>query len=320
MNEKNTVLQIDGLSAAYEQNGICHPVLNNVSLYLGKGEILSLVGESGSGKSTIAKAIGGLLPPSAHVTSGMMRLGADFTVLLNGRADEWDRIRGKKLGFIFQDAQLALNPLMKIIDHFKETILFHHIAPKENVKETSAKYLEMLNFRDTESVLNSYPFELSGGMCQRVCIALALCLEPPVLIADEPTSALDTISQKEVLDLLHKIQKKLDLSILLITHDMTVAQSMSDYVVVLNSGSIVEEGSAQEIFTNPKDTYTKQLLSSRMLYFQTAELGKAIEDKPVLRVENLRKSYSTQKNVLKGISFDLHISAAHSGTGPFSQQ
>jgi peptide/nickel transport system ATP-binding protein len=306
MNENNAALQIDELSVAYEQNGACNPVLNNVSLHLGKGEILSLVGESGSGKSTIAKAIGGLLPPSAHITSGTMCLDTDFTVSLNSRADEWNRIRGKKLGFIFQDAQLALNPLMKIIDHFQETILFHHMAPREKVKETSAKYLEMLNFSDTESVLESYPFELSGGMCQRVCIALALCLEPPVLIADEPTSALDMISQKELLDLLYKIQKELDLSVLLITHDITVAQATSDRVVVLNRCSIVEEGSAREVFTDPKDIYTKQLLSSRMLYFQATESGKAFEEEPVLQAESLRKSYSAQKEVLKGISFDLH--------------
>lgn len=306
MNEKNVALQFDGLSVAYEQNGALNPVLNNVSLCLNRGEILSLVGESGSGKSTIAKAVGGLLPPSAHITSGTMRLGAGFSVCLDGKADEWNRVRGRKLGFIFQDAQLALNPLMKIIDHFRETILFHHVAPKGDVKEISTKYLELLNFSDTEGVLSSYPFELSGGMCQRVCIALALCLSPPVLIADEPTSALDTISQKEVLDLLGRIQKELDLSVLLITHDMTVAQAISDRVVVLNRGNIAEEGSTQEIFADPKNAYTEQLLSSRAVFIKTSELDESLGGNPVLRTEDLRKSYTSQKDVLKGISFELH--------------
>lgn len=305
MNDTETALQINELSVEYGQDECNNSVLNHVSMTLQKGEILTLVGESGSGKSTLAKAIGGLLPPSAHIVSGTMELRSGFHIPLNSNPKVWNRIRGQKIGFVFQDAQLALNPLMKIYNHFQEAILFHHIGSKKDVRAISRRYLEMLNFNNADQVLNAYPFELSGGMCQRICIALALCLEPPVLIADEPTSALDMISQTEVLNLLRKIQSELDLSVLMITHDMTIARQISDRVIVLNNGEIVEEGGVQEIFSRPKDAYTKKLLSSRTAYFHAADLG-SVGDEVVLRIENLQKSYPTQKDVLGGISFDLH--------------
>lgn len=306
MNGEDIALQINNLSVCYEQEGSLTEVLNGVTFKIYEGEILSLVGESGSGKSTIAKAVGGLLPPSAYVKSGSMRLGTDTDISFNGSTPDWKAIRGKKLAFIFQDARLALNPIVKIKDQFKETLLFHRIvSSKKEVRKIGTRYLKMLNFENPEGILDSYPFQLSGGMCQRVCIALALCLSPSVLIADEPTSALDAISQREVLNLLEKVKNELGLSVLIITHDMSVARAISRRMIVLNRGTIVEEGETEKIFSNPKDAYTKQLISARGLFFKAAVKEEFCED-VILSACGLSKNFSRQEEVLKDISFDLH--------------
>jgi peptide/nickel transport system ATP-binding protein len=297
---------LDYLKSYLYENSI--DVLKCVSFNLYSGKILAVLGESGSGKSTIARTISGLLPASAHIKSGTVRYGdfsADLTV---ATPLVWRKVRGSMFTMIFQDAGLALNPLMTIGDHFKEVILFHRLAAVEDVGRISAELLQKLNFKDTSRILNAYPFQLSGGMCQRIYIALSLCLKPKVLIADEPTSAIDTVSQKEVLDLIKHIQHEFNLAVLLITHDMAVARTVSDQVMVLNKGIIEEIGDTEKIFANPAAPYTKELIDSR----SRIESIECIEDESsrktvLLDIENIGKRFLPNKNhVLCDLNLKIH--------------
>jgi peptide/nickel transport system ATP-binding protein len=300
------VLDVNNLSVSYRQNQRITEVIRNVSFSLNSNETLTILGESGCGKSTIVKAICGLLPVSARVDSGILCAGKNFNVELSKGKIDWNRVRGAEIGVIFQDAQLALNPVMKIIDHFKEVLLYHKIAPRGDITSLCAELLQMLNFHDIDRVLHAYPFQLSGGMCQRVCIALALCLKPIILIADEPTSALDVVSQKEMIDLFERIKNRYNLAVLLVTHDITIANKAAGRVMVLDDGIIVEEGNTKEVFANPKSDYTKQLLASRNLE-QIREGIDPLEDKIILTITGLKKSYD-QKKVLNDINFSLRKS------------
>jgi peptide/nickel transport system ATP-binding protein len=297
------VLDINNLSVSYQQGTQVSEVIRDVSFSLNKNETLTILGESGCGKSTIAKAVCGLLPVSARINNGTLRMGEIFSADLSDKRIDWNHVRGVKIGTIFQDAQLALNPIMKIIDHFREELLYHKVAPGGNITSICSELLRMLNFHDIDRVLHSYPFQLSGGMCQRICIALALCLKPAILVADEPTSALDVVSQKETLDLFERIKNQFDLSILLVTHDIAIAHRTGGRVIVLKNGIIAEQGKTKKIFANPKADYTKQLLVSRNLG-QIREGIKPPDDKTILNIIGLNKSYD-QKNVLHNISFSI---------------
>jgi peptide/nickel transport system ATP-binding protein len=300
------ILDVNNLSVSYRQNQRITEVIRGVSFSLNRNETLTILGESGCGKSTIVKAVCGLLPASARVDRGILRIGENFNVELSKGKIDWNRVRGAEMGVIFQDAQLALNPVMKIIDHFREELLHHKIAPRGNITSICAELLQMLNFHDIDRVLHAYPFQLSGGMCQRICIALALCLKPIILIADEPTSALDVVSQKEMLDLFENIKNRFNLAVLLVTHDITIVNKAGGRVMVLDNGAIVEEGDAKEVFANPKSDYTKQLLASRNLE-QIREGSDPPEDKVILNITGLKKKYD-QKNVLNGVNFSLRKS------------
>ncbi|TNJ62502.1 ABC transporter ATP-binding protein [Paenibacillus hemerocallicola] len=305
--EGETILQVKNLRVSYKQNQHSINILDNLAFDLRKGEILALLGESGSGKSTIAKAVTGLLPPSAHIGGGALHLGSAMIADLSSKSIQWERIRGRGIAMLFQDAQQALNPVLSIKEHFKESLLFHRMASADEVAPISAKLLSMLNFTDAPNILDRYPFQLSGGMCQRICLALALCLKPAVLIADEPTSALDTVSQKEVLDLLKRMQEELGLTVLLITHDIAVANAISDRVIVLNRGVIEEEGDTGTVFAKPRAAYTRQLLSSR------SRIAKPLRDRelqhpdePLLEIVQLEKTFHPKKRVLHHVNLTLN--------------
>ncbi|MBD2847676.1 ABC transporter ATP-binding protein [Paenibacillus sp. IB182496] len=306
------MLQVGGLRVSYggrragrDPQG---PILSGVSFALGRGEVTALLGESGSGKSTIARALTGLLPPSARIEGGLLRLGEEEAVDLAGDAPPWDRLRGRRIGMLFQDAQLALNPLMTIRAQFEESLRAHRLAGRKEAAAEASRLLRMLGFSEPGQVLHSYPFELSGGMCQRVCLALALCLRPDVLIADEPTSALDADSQRHVLELLRRLQGELGLTVLFITHDLAAAQAISDRVIVLREGRIVEDGAVRTVMARPSHAYTRALLAARASLEAPAPRQGAAPDPaaPLLEVRQLRKSYARGGEVLRGIDLTVH--------------
>ena len=290
-----SALSVEQLKVSYVQNKKQLSVLDGISFALEKGEILALLGESGSGKSTCGKSLMGVLPPSAKVNSGTVRFGNGDYVDISDNHINWKTIRGTRIGMIYQDAQLALNPVKTIRVHFEETLRNKPFPSKEAMEKVCCDMLRLLNFDDPERVLNAYPFELSGGMCQRVYIAMILSLEPEVLIADEPTSALDTVSQKEVLQLLRDTQKKLGLSIVLITHDIGVVHEICDRVIVLSEGRIVEQGTVQDVLMHPKERYTKQLIEARNLPVFSLPCSKCKE--PLLRIECIKKAFQKGETV-----------------------
>ena len=300
MNQ-DTVLGLKDLYVQYIQNGRRKTILDHISFTLNHGEVLALLGESGSGKSTCAKAVMGLLPPSAVVGGGFMCLGNDPPVDLSSPSVDWRPIRGKKIAMIYQDAQLALNPVKTIRGHFRETLLFHKIGMPREIETISSNMLGLLNFPSPDRVLEAYPFQLSGGMCQRVCIALTLCLQPDILIADEPSSALDVISQKDVLNVLKSIQKKMNLAVLLITHDMAVAQAVSDRVIILEKGKIAEEGVTAQVLSQPESPYTRILIQAWNMPQNNTSFQRNRED-AILQVERLCKTYQHNVKVLRELN------------------
>lgn len=301
-NYLKAALSVEQLKVSYGQNS----VLDGISFELEKGEILSLLGESGSGKSTCGKSLIGVLPPSAKIDGGTVRFANGSPVDVSDNHINWKTIRGTRIGMIYQDAQLALNPVKTIRVHFEETLKNKPFSSKQAMDKVCFDMLRLLNFDDPERVLNAYPFELSGGMCQRVYIAMILSLEPEVLIADEPTSALDTVSQKEVLQLLRNTQKELGLSVLLITHDIGVVHEISDRVIVLNKGKIVEQGTVQDVLLHPEEQYTKQLIEARNL---PAFSPSCSSREPLLQIECIKKTFQEGnkcKNVLDQVDLLVH--------------
>ena len=252
-------LKIKDLSVDYQMRKETVYAAKNVNIEVNKGEILGLVGESGSGKSTVGNAIINLIDEPGKVSSGSVLLGD-----LNIHEDPKNivKYRGKKVGLIFQDPQTSLNPILTIGEQLIETIQTHLELTKEEAKERSINLLNEVGIKDASSRFDNYPHQFSGGMRQRVVISLALCCEPELLIADEPTTALDVSIQSQILDLIKKLTKERNLAVILITHDMGVIAETANRVAVMKSGNVVEIGITKEILTNPKETYTKSLVSS----------------------------------------------------------
>ncbi|MGJ9384398.1 dipeptide/oligopeptide/nickel ABC transporter permease/ATP-binding protein [Salipaludibacillus sp. CF4.18] len=233
--------------------------IENVSLSVKKGEILTLIGESGSGKTTIAKALLGML--STCDVSGRIQFKQEN--LLKVSAKEQKKLRWMDISMIFQDAKQTLNPVMKIGDQVDEVLIYHFRMKKRQARARTKELLASVSL--DESVITKYPHELSGGMCTRVAISLALACEPELLIADEPTSSLDTITRKKVMNLLKGKVEQYNLSMLFITHDMGVVAELADTVAVIKNGEIVENESVWDVFNKPKHDYTKELIGSRRL-------------------------------------------------------
>ncbi|MFD2333590.1 nickel ABC transporter ATP-binding protein NikE [Cohnella sp. GCM10020058] len=303
------MLRIHDLQVGYPQSGRIVNVVNSVSFALGKGEVVALLGESGSGKSTIAKALTGMLPSSARIGGGTIAVGTRTVDALPITQAPWELIRGREIAMLHQDAQQALNPMLKIKAHFRESLLFHRLASADEVLDVSARLLRSLNFSDPLDILERYPFQLSGGMCQRICLALALCLKPAVLIADEPTSALDTVSQKKMLDLLKSMQAELGLTVLLITHDLAAANAIGDRVIVLNQGVVTEEGDTRSVLDKPKSDYTRTLLDSRTQISKTKRTcDQSQPQASLLEIVGLEKIFNRKKRVLQAVDLILHRS------------
>ena len=234
--------------------------VNGVSFQLERGKVLGIVGESGSGKSVTAYSILQILEKTGKIVSGSVKL--DGQELVGIGEDGMKHIRGNKISIIFQDPMTSLNPTYTIGHQLMEAILLHTGRNKQQAWERDVEMLRLVNVSEPEKRMKQYPYEFSGGMRQRVMIAMALACEPDILIADEPTTALDVTIQAQILELLQSLQKELGMAIIMITHDLGVVAQMCDEVIVMYAGSICEQGTADEIFYNPKHEYTKGLLRS----------------------------------------------------------
>lgn len=260
MAVERNLLEINNLKTGFRFGEEYHNAVDGVSLTLKKNEILAIVGESGCGKSTLATSIMGLHDHKNTKITGEI-LYKDLNLIdLNEKL--YNRIRGNDIGMIFQDPLGSLNPLMTIYKQIAEALVYHSDL---NEKQIRARVLELLNqvgIPRPEHIMKSYPHELSGGMRQRVVIAIALANKPPIIIADEPTTALDVTIQAQILDLMIDIQNETGSGIILITHDLGVVAQTADRVAVMYAGQIVEEAPVEELFANPKHPYTRSLLNS----------------------------------------------------------
>ena len=256
--EKNLI--VDRLTVTYGEK----LAVDGVSFSLSPGKIYVIVGESGSGKSTLLRTIGGLLTKEGKIVSGDIWMGEQNLIQLSEK--EWCEVHGNKMGYIFQNPEQSLSPLAKIGKQFVECQNMHAKTAgkksKKEILEDAEELLKELRFGNPQRVLKSYPFELSGGMCQRVAIALAIMNQPSLLLADEPTSALDVASQDMTIETLLALRKKTDLSILLVTHNMEVARRLADEIGVMYQGRIIESGLPEEIWNDPKEDYTKKLIAA----------------------------------------------------------
>ncbi|MBA9088373.1 ABC-type dipeptide/oligopeptide/nickel transport system ATPase component [Fontibacillus solani] len=264
------LLEIKDLSVAFRKNQVTTSVFSGLSFDIYQGETVCLVGESGSGKSVTAKAIMRLLPTDlVSYPEGEIRFNGQD--LLSHSEREMEQIRGDQIAMVFQDALSALNPVYTIGTQMVDLIRLH---AKEKLSRRQAlaqakKLLAQVDIRHADEVVKQYPFQLSGGMRQRVMIAMALSSRPRLLIADEPTTALDVTVQSNILKLIRQLKEQFGMTILFITHDLGVVYEMADRVLVLRQGELVESGTRDEIFTRPRHAYTKQLLNSMpRIYFQ----------------------------------------------------
>ena len=249
------ILNLKNLSVSYGDINI----LKDIDLSLKKGEILGIVGESGSGKSTLIKSIMGILDENASIDGEINFEGKDLASL---SLKDYRKIKGKEISMIFQNPTEYFNATRKISKQFIETIRSHNDISKQEIQKKSINTFKFLGLQDGKKIWNSYPFELSGGMNQRVAIALSIMLEPKILLADEPTSALDVTVQAQVVKELLKLRQKLNTSIILVTHNIGVASYMSDNIGVMYGGRIIEYGESEELINNPKHPYTKMLINS----------------------------------------------------------
>ena len=259
-----TILDVQGLGVEFFSRGLSVAALRDVSFSLMKGKTLALVGESGSGKSVASLAIMGLLPPNGSISGGSITYhgrGA-VTRINNAGEDILRKLRGAEIAMIFQEPMSSLNPLFSIGEQIGEMLILHTGLNAAERRKRVLEMLELVEIPAAASRLDTYPHELSGGMRQRVMIAMALVCNPALLIADEPTTALDVTIQAQILDLMRRLKKELGMSILFITHDMGVVAEMADDVAVIYAGSIVEQADVHTLFSTTRHPYTSGLLAS----------------------------------------------------------
>src|SRR5215217_6904450 len=288
LSSPSPVLSIENLSIGLPALADRPHAIRDLSLSINPGETLCVVGESGSGKSMTAMAVIGLLPGGVQVLSGSIRLG-DRDLLSLDEAG-WCDVRGREVGTVFQEPMTSLNPVMRVADQIAETFRAHNLLKPAERGRRVLELLAEVNLPDPERLARAYPHELSGGQRQRVMIAIALALEPKLLIADEPTTALDVTTQAQILRLIDNLRKKHGTAVLFITHDFGVVAEIADRVAVLQEGLCVEEGSVDDVLTRPRHAYTKRLLAAVPSLVPPAPKVLA-EAEPSLRVEHLSKVY-----------------------------
>lgn len=310
------LLSVENVSVAYYDNGRWGPVTHDVTFSLQSGESIALVGESGSGKTTTAQAILGLLPDNARKVAGR--------VLLNGQdLSHWSQtrlqhIRGKVMSLIPQDPTSSLDPLMKVGNQIAEVFRIHNALPSSQIRTRVIELLEEVGLNEPERRANQYPHELSGGMKQRVLIAMAIALKPQLIIADEPTSALDVTVQKRILDLIGDIKQEYGASLLMVTHDLGVASDRADKIIVMQQGRIQETGDSQAVLSCPQSAYTKNLVANDpSLTFAVPRKPLDYSDKFLVEVDNLAIDYSGAKKfrAVENLSFRVQRGTTHAIVG-----
>lgn len=268
------VLQVKGLKVSVQTAEGNMPLVQDADFDMKPGRVLGLVGESGSGKTVTSLALMQMLDRKTTAVSGSIRLNQRE---LNGlKEDEMRRIRGKEIALIMQNPMNAFSPVYTIGTQFIETIRTHTSLSKKHATELAVNAMLDVNLSNPASLLRQYPFELSGGMLQRVMIALTMCLKPSVIIADEPTTALDVTNQLQVLRQLERVRQEHGTSILLISHDLGVIAELADDVAVMQHGRIVEQADVFELFNNPRHTYTKTLLAARPMLQLSSQMAHCI--------------------------------------------
>lgn len=340
------MLQINNLTVEFKHENTYHKAVDNISLSLKHGQILGIVGESGSGKSVTSMAVMKLLSqPPAKISNGEIIFSANDKTydLLNLSESEMRKIRGNKIGMIFQEPMTSLNPVMKCGRQVMEALLLHQKLTKKQATEKCISLFRDVLLPQPETVFNKYPHELSGGQKQRVMIAMAISCNPSLLIADEPTTAIDVTVQKTILQLIKNLQQKYNMSVIFITHDLGVVAEIADNIAVMYKGKIVEQGKAAEILKNPQHPYTKGLMACRpqmgiryeklptvsdfvsenseFIYTEFKEEKRQelhnvlYQKKPILEIKNLEVDFTTKRNIfgksiqtykaLKHINFDV---------------
>jgi peptide/nickel transport system ATP-binding protein len=252
-------LSVEGLQVSVGDDVV---VLQDVSFEIGRGESVGLVGESGSGKTLTCRSILGLLPPSVEIDAGVVELGAgaDRVELTGAKRSTWNQVRGTRLAAVFQDPASYLNPSLTVGHQVVEQLRVRGGLGRALAKERALELLTEVGLRDPGTVFHQYPFQLSGGMLQRVLIAIAVSLNPELLIADEATTALDTVVQSEILELVKRLRRTHRLSLLLVTHDLAVVAETCERVLMMYAGEIVESGPTEQVLRNPQHPYTQALL------------------------------------------------------------
>ena len=275
-------------------------IVHDVSLTLKKGQVMGLIGESGAGKSTIG------LSSMSYGRGGVEITGGE--VFVNGRdilkiqANGLRELRGREVTYVSQSAAASFNPAMRLMDQVIETTLLHGLSTKAQAEERAVELFRSLGLPDPENIGNRYPHQVSGGQLQRVMTAMALCPKPDLIVFDEPTTALDVTTQIDVLAAIKKAIKDTGVAALYITHDLAVVAQVSDEILVLRHGNMVEHGTVQEIIEAPKEEYTQELVKAHSITHEE----KKPTDNPILRVENISASYSGEIQVLKDVSVDIH--------------
>ncbi len=260
-NKKEPILSAQNLMVKFKVRDRILTAVRNVSLDLNENETLAIVGESGSGKSVLTKTFTGMLDSNGYIDHGhIIYNGQDLTELKRNK--DWEKIRGTQIAVIFQDPMTSLNPIRTIGSQITEVIVKHQKKSSSEAKQEAIKLMERAGIHDAPKRFNDYPFEYSGGMRQRIVIAIALACHPKILICDEPTTALDVTIQAQILDLIKSLQKDYGFTTIYITHDLGVVASVADKVAVMYAGQIVEYGTVDEIFFDAKHPYTWSLLSS----------------------------------------------------------
>ena len=254
------LLKIENLTIGFPTKSGIHTVVDHVNLEVGKGEIVGIVGESGSGKSMTSLAVMGLLSEEAQVSEGSIQLNGQE--LLGMSREERRKIQGKNMSMVFQEPMTSLNPVMKIGTQVGESLKLHTDLDKEAIRGRVIEALASVGLRNPELLVDQYPHEISGGMRQRVMIAMALALEPQLIIMDEPTTALDVVVQREIIEEISELRRDKGFSVIFITHDLPMLLEITDKIAVMKDGVIVEQGVSEDVYFNPKHPYTQRLLSS----------------------------------------------------------